>query len=40
MVIPQRPSGTEGMDEDTLASLVTSDSLVGAAVIEPPRPQA
>jgi nitrile hydratase len=36
MVIPQRPAGTEGLDEDALAALVTSDSLVGAAVIEPP----
>jgi nitrile hydratase subunit alpha len=39
MVIPQRPAGTEGLDEDSLAALVTSDSLVGAAVIEPPHAQ-
>jgi nitrile hydratase len=39
MVIPQRPAGTEGLDEDALAALVTSDSLVGAAVVEPPTGQ-
>jgi nitrile hydratase len=40
MVIPQRPAGTEGMDEDALAALVTSDSLVGAALVPAPRPGA
>ena len=40
MVIPQRPAGTEGLDEDALAALVTSDSLVGAAVVAPPRSDA
>jgi nitrile hydratase len=35
MVIPQRPAGTEGMDEEQLAALVTSESLVGAAVLQP-----
>jgi nitrile hydratase subunit alpha len=29
LVLPQRPDGTEGMDEDELAALVTRDSLVG-----------
>ena len=32
LVLPQRPGGTEGMDEDELAALVTRDSLVGADV--------
>ena len=36
MVLPQRPAGTEGLTEDELAALVTSESLVGAAVLEPP----
>jgi nitrile hydratase len=40
MVLPQRPPGTDDLDEDALAALVTADSLVGAAVIEPPRPPA
>jgi nitrile hydratase len=40
MVLPQRPAGTEGFDEEQLAGLVTSDSLVGAAVVGPPHEQA
>jgi len=31
LVIPQRPSGTDGLSEDELAKLVTRDSMVGAA---------
>jgi nitrile hydratase len=30
LVIPERPSGTEGMTEEQLAALVTRDSMVGA----------
>jgi nitrile hydratase len=30
MVIPRRPQGTEGMNEEQLAKLVTIDSLIGA----------
>jgi nitrile hydratase len=33
IVIPQRPSGTEGMSEDELAALVTRDSMVGVQEI-------
>jgi len=29
MVLPQRPAGTEGMDEDTLVELVTRNSMIG-----------
>jgi nitrile hydratase subunit alpha len=36
MVLPQRPAGTEGLSEGELAALVTAESLVGAAVVEPP----
>ena len=36
IVLPQRPAGTEGMDEDELAALVTRDSLIGTDV---PRTQ-
>jgi nitrile hydratase len=36
MVLPQRPAGTDGLDEEALAALVTAESLVGAAVIAPP----
>lgn len=31
LVVPERPSGTEGWDEDDLASLVTRDSMIGVA---------
>jgi nitrile hydratase len=32
LVIPQRPSGTEGMGEDELAALVTRDSMIGTGL--------
>lgn len=36
MVIPRRPKGTEGLNEEQLAKLVTIDSLIGAGeAIEP-----
>ena len=31
LVVPQRPAGTEGWDEDALAGLVTRDSMIGIA---------
>lgn len=37
MVLPMRPAGTEDWDEDALAALVTSESLVGAAVVRLPE---
>jgi nitrile hydratase len=37
MVLPRRPAGTEGLDEEALAALVTPESLVGAAVVPPPE---
>jgi nitrile hydratase subunit alpha len=36
MVLSRRPAGTEGLDEEALAALVTPESLVGAAVVPPP----
>jgi nitrile hydratase len=36
MVLPQRPPGTDGLDEDALAALVTAESLVGAALVPSP----
>jgi nitrile hydratase len=33
LVLPQRPPGTESMDEDELAALVTRDSMIGVAVL-------
>ena len=32
LVIPQRPAGTEGLDEDALAALVTRDSMIGTGL--------
>jgi nitrile hydratase subunit alpha len=37
IVIPMRPAGTEGWDEEQLAELVTRDSMVGTG--EPLRPE-
>ncbi len=37
LVIPQRPDGTAGMDEDALAALVTRDSMIGTGVALPPE---
>ena len=36
LVLPQRPAGTEGMDEAALAELVTRDSMIGVTL---PRAQ-
>ncbi len=36
MVVPARPAGTEGMDEDGLAELVTRDCMIGTAVPKSP----
>jgi nitrile hydratase subunit alpha len=44
IVIPQRPAGSEQMSEEQLAELVTRDSMIGVAKLEPvargrePRP--
>jgi Nitrile hydratase, alpha chain len=37
MVLPLRPAGTEGWDEDRLAALVSRDVLVGAALPQAPQ---
>lgn len=36
LVLPQRPQGTEGLDEDALAALVSRDSMVGCALVAAP----
>ena len=36
LVVPQRPSGTEGMTEEQLAALVTRDAMIGVARVESP----
>jgi nitrile hydratase len=36
LVLPQRPAGTEGMDEEALAELVTRDSMIGVGLAKSP----
>jgi len=36
LVIPQRPAGTDGMDEDALAALISRDSMIGCGVVSAP----
>jgi len=36
-VLPQRPEGSEGLDEAALAALVTRDSMIGVAQVEAPH---
>ena len=39
LVLPERPPGTEGLDEEALAALVTRDAMIGTAkVAAPGRP--
>ena len=36
LVVPRRPAGTESLDEDALAGLVTRDSMIGVTVAHAP----
>ena len=36
LVVPRRPAGTESLDEDALAALVTRDSMIGVAQPQAP----
>jgi nitrile hydratase len=36
LVVPQRPAGTDDLDEDALAALVTRDSMIGVGMPDPP----
>ncbi|MET4696999.1 nitrile hydratase [Constrictibacter sp. MBR-5] len=36
LVLPMRPEGSEGMDEETLAGLVTRDSMIGVGLASRP----
>ncbi len=36
LVVPRRPSGTEALDENALAALVTRDSMIGVAAADAP----
>ena len=36
LVLPERPTGTEGLDEEGLAALVSRDSMIGVAKVQGP----
>lgn len=36
LVVPMRPVGTEGLDAEALAALVSRDAMIGTAVVAPP----
>ncbi len=36
LVVPARPAGTEGLDADALAALVTRDSMIGVGIAKQP----
>lgn len=36
LVLPERPAGTEGLEEDELAALVTRDAMIGVAKVAAP----
>lgn len=36
LVVPQRPEGTDGLDEEALAALVTRDSMIGVGLPDTP----
>ena len=36
LVLPMRPAGTEGMDEEALMDLVTRDSMIGTGLAKGP----
>jgi nitrile hydratase len=35
LVLPERPNGTDGLNEEALAALVTRDSMIGVAKVSP-----
>ena len=39
LVLPERPAGTESMDEETLAGLVTRNSMIGVEKVKLPQPE-
>ncbi len=38
LVLPRRPAGTEALDEEALAALVSRDAMIGTAIVESPTP--
>ena len=39
MVLPEKPSGREGMSEEALAALVTRDAMIGVKKVSAPKPE-
>lgn len=37
LVLPEKPKGAEALGEDELTKLITRDSMIGVAKVEPPR---
>jgi hypothetical protein len=37
LVLPKRPAGTEALDEEALAALVTRDAMIGVVAVECPK---
>ena len=37
LVVPQRPTGSEGLDAETLAAWVTRDSMIGTGLARRPE---
>jgi nitrile hydratase len=37
LVVPQRPAGTDGWNEEQLATLVTRDSMIGTGLAQSPK---
>jgi nitrile hydratase subunit alpha len=37
LVLPEQPTGTEDLNEEVLASLVTRDAMIGVAKVKPPE---
>jgi nitrile hydratase len=40
LVLPERPAGTEKLNEEQLAALVTRDAMIGVAKIAPTQKEA
>jgi len=38
LVLPERPAGTEKLNEEELAALVTRDAMIGVAKVAAPKP--
>jgi nitrile hydratase len=39
LVLPERPAGTESLNEEALAALVTRNSMIGVAQVKYPKPE-